>query len=140
MPVWPAERVHLAGPKGSVGWVLSAATDPDGRWHDERVTYDRPPDDDEPDVSGMTAAVVLRPYDDELVYANGHVLSTPDVFGVAGGPAIGLYPNPHCRSCDRLMFHVTTVKHTIREHGHGWRSLCLCEDCRITTCTATNWN
>jgi hypothetical protein len=145
MPAWPAERGHLAGPKGSVGWVVSAATDPDGRWHDERVTYDWPAeDDDEPDVdndtAGMTAAVALRPYGDDLVYANGQVLLTSDLCGVAGGPAIGLYPNPHCRSCGRLMFHVTTVKHTVREHGHGWRSLYLCEDCRITTCTATNWN
>jgi hypothetical protein len=145
MPAWPAERVHLAGPKGSVGWVLTAAVDRDGRWYDERVTYDQPIESEDEDVvdnddPGSIAAVVLRPYDDDLVYINGHVLSTPNVFGVAGGPAIGLYPNPHCRSCDRLMFHVTTVQNYVREYGHGWRSLYLCEDCRLTTCTATNWN
>jgi hypothetical protein len=145
MPDWPADRVHLVSPKGSIGWTLTAAVDQDGLWYNEVVAFDEPPengyedfiDNDDHDSIGT---VVLRPYDDDLVYSNGHILSTPSVFGTAGGPAIGLYPNPHCRSCDRLMFHVVTVQNYIREYGHGWRSLYLCEECRLTTCTATNWN
>jgi len=145
MPDWPADRVHLASPQGSLGWTLTAAVDDDGLWHDETVTFDElSSNDDEASVnnddqSGM-GAVALRPYDDDLVYTNGHILSTPGVFGTAGGPPLGLYPNPHCRSCHRLMFHVVTVENYIREYGHGWRSLYLCEECQITTCTATNWN
>jgi hypothetical protein len=145
MPRWPADRVHLAGPQGSVGWTLSAAADRDGLWYDETVTFDEPPDIDDgilvnnDDRVGM-GAVALRPYDADLVYANGHVLSTPGVVGTAGGPALGLYPNPHCRTCDRLMFHVATVQNNIREYGDGWRSLYVCAECRLTTCTATPWN
>jgi len=149
MPAWPADRVHLASPRGSVGWTLTATVDPDGRWADEAVIFDEPPESDENDVvdnvagndgRGSLGVVTLRPYDADLVYRNGHVLSTPGVFGTVGGPPIGLYPNPSCRSCGRLMFHVVTVQNYIREYGHGWRSLYLCEDCHLTTCTATNWN
>ncbi|MEU8004295.1 hypothetical protein AB0B66_24335 [Catellatospora sp. NPDC049111] len=143
MPRWPAEQVHLASPRGSLGWTLSAAVGDDGRWHDEVLTSDEPGgEDDVVDNDGGRGlgTVLLRPYDADLVYANWHILSTPGVFGTAGGPAIGLYPNPHCRSCDRLMFHVVTVQNYLREYGHGWRTLYLCEDCEITTCTATNWN
>ncbi|WP_344140609.1 hypothetical protein [Luedemannella flava] len=118
--------------------------DRDGRWSDETVAHDEAPDGesdavDNDDTRGL-GLVILRPYDDSLTYSNGHVLSTPGVVGTAGGPAIGLYPNPHCRSCDRLMFHVVTVENYIREYGHGWRTLYICEDCHVTTCTATNWN
>ncbi|GAB4052356.1 hypothetical protein [Catellatospora paridis] len=144
MPDLPADRVHLASPKGSVGWTLTTAAGPDGLWHDETVTFDEPPREDETEVDNSDprgiGVAVLRPYDSDLVYSNGHVLSTPGVVGTAGGPPIGLYPNPHCRSCDRLMFHVVTVQNYIREYGHGWRTLYLCERCQITTCTATNWN
>lgn len=145
VPDWPAERVHLTSPKGSLLWTATAAVDDDGLWHDETVTFDEQPSDDEEacadndDRSGI-GAVTLQPYDDELVYTNGHILSTPGVFGTAGGPPPGLYPNPRCRSCQRLMFHVVTVENYIREYGHGLRSLYLCEGCRITTCTATNSN
>lgn len=132
-----------------MGWTLTAAVDRDGLWDNESVTFDEPPDehdeDDEEDFvdndgGGMTGAAVLLPYDDDLVYASGHILLTPGVFGTAGGPAIGLYPNPHCRSCGRLMFHVVTVQNYIREYGHGRRSLYICEQCQVTTCTATNWD
>lgn len=141
MPVWPTEFAHLASPLGSFGWMLSATVGPDGLWSGESVTREFDDLDDEPAAdSGGAGAVAVRPYDDSLVYANGHVLSTPGVVGVAGGPPIGLYPNPRCRSCDRLMWHVTTVQNYVREYGHGWRSLYLCEDCAVTTCTATNWN
>ncbi|MFC7550999.1 hypothetical protein [Plantactinospora sp. GCM10030261] len=144
MPDWPTDRVHLASPKGSVGWTLTAAVDRDGLWHDETVTFDEPPSNDDAEVDNSDprniGAATLRPYDGDLVYSNGHILSMPSVFGTAGGPPIGLYPNPHCRCCDHLMFHILTVQNYIREYGHGWRSLYLCEQCSITTCTATNWN
>lgn len=127
-----------------MGWTLTAAAGPDGLWHDETVSFDKAPRDDEPGVDNSDPASIgmalLRPHDADLVYSNGHILSAPGVFGTAGGPPIGLYPNPHCRSCDGLMFHVVTVENYLREYGHGWRSLYLCEQCRLTTCTATNWN
>jgi hypothetical protein len=83
---------------------------------------------------------VLRPYGPDLVYSNGHIISTPGVAGTAGGPPIGLYANPACPSCEKLMFHVVTVENYIREHGDGFRSLYLCEDCEKVAVTATGWN
>ena len=38
------------------------------------------------------------------------------------------------------MFHVATLPMHIREYGHGWRTLSLCEDCGRVACTATSWN
>ncbi|WP_327003648.1 hypothetical protein OHA72_52740 [Dactylosporangium sp. NBC_01737] len=140
VPAWPAERLHLV--ETDDGWAVAGTVGDDGRWYDESVEAEGPPEDserdnDEPDGRGM---VVLRPFDDTLVYCNGHILSTPDVYGMVGGPPIGVYSNPSCRSCDRLMFHVATVTNHIRGHGDGFRSLYICEDCRVTSCTASNWN
>ena len=39
---------------------------------------------------------------------------------------------------DRL--HLATVEHHVREYGDGFRSLFLCEDCRMAACNATGWN
>ena len=38
------------------------------------------------------------------------------------------------------MFHVVSVQHHIRGYGDGWRSLFVCEDCRLVTCNGTGWN
>jgi len=89
---------------------------------------------------GEIAQAELRLYDDELVYSNGHILMTPGVVGTTGGPPLGLYPNPCCPSCGRLMLHVATVEHLVREYGDGFRSLYLCEDCHTAACNATGWN
>ena len=83
---------------------------------------------------------MLRPYDDTLVYSNSHIHSTPNVFGTVGGPPIGVYSNPSCRSCGRLMFHVATMTNHIRDYCDGFCSLYICEDCHVTACTAPHWN
>jgi hypothetical protein len=144
LPSFPAERAHLVAPASACMWTLFADVDTDGRYRDEQVEYR---DDDDPDEDYATAdpdfgvgRVVLRPYGPDLVYSNGHIISTPGVAGTAGGPPIGLYPNPACPSCEKLMFHVVTVENYIREHGDGFRSLYLCEDCEKVAVTATGWN
>jgi hypothetical protein len=146
LPSWPADRLHLVSPRHQWCWTLVAAIDRWGRYRSEALSVE---DDGEgldatlpnPDGRGVgLAQAALRPYDDELVYCNGHILLTPDAVGTAGGPPIGTYPNPCCPSCGRLMFHVATVEHHVREYGDGFRSLFLCEDCHMAACNATGWN
>lgn len=140
VPAWPAERMHLLG---AGGWEVAGTVGEDGRWYDVTIEDGAPVDDepwtgnDDPDSWG---AVVLRPYDDTLVYSNSHIHSTPNVFGTVGGPPIGVYSNPSCRSCGLLMFHVATVTNHIRDYGDGFCSLYICEDCHVTACTAPHWN
>jgi hypothetical protein len=62
------------------------------------------------------------------------------VVGDAGGPPIGIYPNPECPSCGVLMLHVASVRHHIREYGDGFRSAFICETCARAAVTGTNWN
>jgi hypothetical protein len=147
MATWPVERVHLVGPRANWDWQLTAAFDEHGRYHGEIAHLDSPPDPEDEQYfigdeqyGGNHGAVELRPYDADLVYCNGHIQLTPDVVGTAGGPPIGIYANPHCPSCTRLMFHVASVEHHVRDYGDGWRSLYVCEDCRLVTCNATGWN
>jgi hypothetical protein len=147
VPAWPAQRVHLVGARANWDWTLTARVDDQGRYYDETVEFGGPPDpDDEASLRGEEAyggglgAVDVRPYDADLVYCNGHIMLTPGVVGTAGGPPIGIYENPSCRSCGRLMFHVLSVEHHVRDYGDGFRSLFLCEDCRIVACNATGWN
>ncbi|MEU0562906.1 hypothetical protein [Dactylosporangium sp. NPDC006015] len=140
VPAWPAEHLHLLDTH--LSWGVTGAVGEDGRWHDESVEAGTPDDEDERDNDGPDgrAMVVLRPYDDTLTYCNGHIMSTPDVFGTVGGPPIGVYSNPSCRSCHRLMFHVATVTNHLRGDGDGFRSLYICETCHLTTSAASNWN
>jgi hypothetical protein len=142
LPAWPAERAHLAAPASTGRWTVFAESGADGRYHGEQVVDEDEPDDDEftdePDFG--RGRVLLRPYGPDLVYSNGHVHTTPGLVGTAGGPPIGLYPNPSCPSCKRLMFHAVTVSSMVREHGDGPRSLYLCEDCQTVAMTATGWN
>jgi hypothetical protein len=148
LPPWPADRLHLVGPRHWWSWTLVAGIDERGRYRSASVSVDDGGEEEEPDAGllelerrgGGLAQAELRPYDDELVYCNGHILLTEDVVGTAGGPPIGLYPNPSCPSCGRLMFHVATVEHLVREYGDGFRSLFLCEDCHVAACNATGWN
>jgi hypothetical protein len=65
---------------------------------------------------------------------------TEGVVGIVGGPPIGLYPNPKCSKCKRLMFHVLTAECQIREYSQGFLGLFICEDCGIVASNATNWN
>lgn len=150
LPDWPVERVHLVSPRHGWEWSLTARFDEHGRYHSERVAADEPAEDDDedddlaallPDDEGdLLGWVELRPYDANLVYRNGHIELTPGVVGTAGGPGFGIYTGPHCDSCGRLMFHVVSVEHHVRDYGDGRRSLYLCEDCQLVTCTATGWN
>lgn len=89
---------------------------------------------------GDQAKLELRPYDAELTYCNGHILSTEGVVGTAGGPPIGIYPPPSCPTCARQMFHLLSVTHHVRDYGDGFRSLFACEDCGVAACQATSWN
>ncbi|SDS64147.1 hypothetical protein [Actinoplanes derwentensis] len=136
LPAWPSSHVHLVAPGSTGPWTLFATAGPDGRYRD--VTADSSSFTDDPSFG--LGRVVLRPYGPDLVFSNGHIHSTPGVVGVAGGPPIGLYPNPACPSCKRLMFHVATVTSLVREHGDGFRSLYLCEDCETAAVTATSYN
>ncbi|MFF5228847.1 hypothetical protein [Dactylosporangium sp. NPDC000521] len=141
VPAWPADLLHLV--ETNLGWGVTGAVGEDGRWHGESVEAEGAPDDEDERVNDEgdgRAMVVLRPYDDTLLYCNSHIMSTPDVFGTVGGPPIGVYSNPSCRSCHRLMFHVATVTNHIRGDGDGFRSLYICEDCHLTTSAASNWN
>ncbi|GAA4959350.1 hypothetical protein [Actinoplanes utahensis] len=142
LPSWPASHAHLVGPASRDPGVLFAGIGPDGRYQDERLILDEEPEEDwfEDDPEFGRGRAVLRPYGPDLVYTNGHTHATPGLVGTAGGPPIGLYPNPLCPSCKRLMFHAATVTTDIREHGSGFRSLFLCEDCHRTATTASGWN
>jgi hypothetical protein len=147
LPDWPAERGHVVGPRANWGWTLTARVDDQGRYRDETVDIDEPPDAEEEEWfrsdeqhGGNVGAVDLRPYDADLIYCNGHIILTPDVVGTAGGPPIGIYANPHCPSCERLMFHVVSVEHHVRYYGDGWRSLFICSECEVAACNATGWN
>jgi len=142
LPSWPAAHAHLVSPASTGQWALFAGIDGDGRYRDVRVDFDEEPEDDDfqDDPEFGRGGALLRPYGPDLVYANGHIHSTPGVVGTAGGPPIGLYPTPLCPSCERLMFHVATVTTDIREHGSGFRSLFLCEDCHQAAVTASGWN
>jgi hypothetical protein len=147
LPDWPAERVHLVSPRANWDWTFTARTDERGRYHDEMVTIDSPPDAEEAEYfrheeeyGGNLAAVDLRPYDAELTYCNGHIQLTPGVVGTAGGPPLGLSSHPSCRSCGRLMFNVLTVEHHVRDYGDGFRCLFICERCQLATSEATGWN
>ncbi|MBB3094519.1 hypothetical protein FHR83_002171 [Actinoplanes campanulatus] len=145
LPPFPAERAHLVAPASACLWTVFADIGADGRYLGEEVRFesgdDDPDEDYADDAPGFgVGRVVLRPYGPDLIYSNGNVHSSPGVVGTAGGPPIGLYPNPSCPSCKRLMFHALTVETYIREHGDGFRSLYLCEDCHKVASTATGWN
>jgi hypothetical protein len=139
LPAWPATHAHLIGLNSGWMWTLFAEAGSDGRYHCEQAVLEDEPDDE---IWGdpATGRAVLRAYGPDLVYCNGHVHLTPGVVGTVGGPPLGVYPNPSCPSCKRLMFHIATVSNQIREHGDGWRSLYLCEDCQTVAVTATGWN
>ena len=104
LPTWPASHAHLVSPVSTGPWTLFAGIDDDGRYRDVRVDFDEeePEDDvfrDDPEFG--RGRVLLRPYGPDLIYANGHTHLTPGVIGTAGGPPIGLRPNPLCPSCKR---------------------------------------
>lgn len=149
LPPLPVTRLHLVSPPLFDAWTLWCDLAPDGRYEHPTLSPDVDADSEETRDLRREAIerqnigqgqVMLLPFDDRLVYSNGHVLLTPGVEGVVGGPPIGLYSNPSCPSCGTVMFHIATMDAGARRYGDGFRSLFVCEDCERATCHATGWN
>jgi hypothetical protein len=142
-------RIHLVSPPRDWRWTLFCTISPQNLYTeaDLRAYEDETPEtlkqlqeqavDYQNDERGE---ILLLPYDDQLVYSNGHTQSTKGVHGNVGGPPLGLDENPCCPVCEKLMFHVCTVAATLREYGDGFRSAFFCEDCMQTASQAMGWN
>jgi hypothetical protein len=149
IPHLGVSRLHLVSPPLFDEWTVYCDLVAGGRYEHPTLSPNREADAEDMDDLRRTAIerkdvgrgeLVLLPFDDRLVYSNGHVLQTPGVVGTVGGPPIGLYPNPSCPSCCKLMFHVATLRAGVRQYGDGFRSLFVCEDCARAACHATAWN
>jgi hypothetical protein len=139
IPDLPFRRLHLVSPRADCGWSLAARVSPDDRYSVIAIHREREHEGPGPRRADSGYAELL-PFDDSLTYTNGHVMSTEGVEGIAGGPPIGLYPNPRCPDCGRLMLHICAVSSRVREYGEGFRNLAVCEDCRTAACTGVMWN
>lgn len=144
-PTWPFPLAHLVSPR-TYWYELQGEVDAVGRYVRPHVEVEHGAFD-----TGMAEAELDRPspvsaslrqLDADLLYCNGHVHLTPSVVGHAGGPPIGLYPNPVCSGCDVLMFHLTSVRADFdpAEYGDGFRSLFVCETCVRVASRGTGWN
>jgi hypothetical protein len=148
LPRLGVARLHLVSPPLFDEWTLYCDLAPDGRY--VHPTLSSSTEADGEDMRDMQRAAIERhggqgqltllPFDDRLVYCNGHVELTPGVVGNVGGPPIGVYPSPSCSSCGKLMFHIATLRDGVRQYGDGFRSLFVCEDCERIACHATGWN
>lgn len=148
LPTMLTKRLHLVSPPMDIGWTLYCdilkhgkykvrSIERDERYSDESDDLLDEDDNDQPVDLGQAE---LLPYDHRLTYCNAHTMLTEGVVGDVGGPPIGLYANPKCVECKRLMFHILTVEANIRSYGDGWRSLFVCENCQLVACNATSWN
>jgi hypothetical protein len=149
LPPVPAKRLHLVSPPLNSDWTLFCKVAPGDRYAEPTLVTSNETETEEMSdmraeaqerASEDTGHLTLLPYDDQLVYRNGHTELTLGVVGDVGGPPIGLYPNPSCPNCGKLLFHVATVTKDVREYGDGFRSLFVCEDCQIAASHATMWN
>jgi hypothetical protein len=149
LPPVSAIQLHLVSPPLSDVWTVHGAFDADGRYVQPTLSPDTQVEQEEmKDLRQMAIArqdvghgqLVLLPFDDELIYCNGHVELTPGVHGTVGGPPIGLYPNPFCPSCGKLMFHIATMEDGVRSYGDGFRSLFVCEECEQVASHGVGWN
>jgi hypothetical protein len=149
LPQLGVTRLHLVSPPLFGAWTLWCDLTSDGRYAHPTLSPSTGTDSEEMQELLQEAIdrkdtdqgqLMLAPFDDRLVYSNGHVFLTPGVEGVVGGPPIGLYPNPCCPSCGKLMFHVATLNSSVRRYGDGFRSLFICEVCEGAACHATGWN
>lgn len=142
-------RVHLVSPPRYSGWNLFCAISPQNLY--TRATLHISEDEDAGAIELLQRQAIdyqndgrgellLLPYDDRLIYRNGHTQLTEGVCGDVGGPPPGLTENPCCPICEKLMFHICTVASTLREYGDGFRSLFFCEDCLQVASQATGWN
>ncbi len=145
----PFSRVHLVSPPHDGMWTLFCAISVQNLYTQATL---HPSEDEDPEMierlreqtiayqRARRGEVLLLPYDDRLVYRNGHTQSTAGVHGDVGGPPIGLYEIPCCPVCGKLMFHVCTIASRLREYGDGFRSAFMCEDCLQVASQATGWN
>lgn len=149
LPRLSVSRLHLVSPPLFDEWTVYCDLLPSGCYEHPTLSPSRATDArDMQDLRRIATErqdvgrgeLALLPFDDRLIYSNGHVQQTPGVVGTVGGPPIGLYPNPTCPSCGKLMFHVATLGHGVREYGDGFRSLFVCEECERAACHATAWN
>ena len=148
VPPLAAERLHLVSPPMDMGWTLYCDVRSDGKYETRAIERSEREESEldamlraeKNDTSKDRGYAELLPYNSKLTYRNGHTLFTRGVVGNVGGPPIGLYPNPKCITCGRLMFHLLTVTADVRRYGEGNRSLFVCEDCRVIACHATWWN
>jgi len=143
---------HLVGPPFNVGWTVFASPSDGGHYREPTVQSPDALDADEPEfvehlrqdardrASDNRGELELLPYDDRLIYCNGHTQQTEGVHGDVGGPPIGLYSNPACPGCSKLMFHVCSVADHVRPYGDGFRCLYLCEDCDHVASRGVSWN
>ncbi len=149
LPHTSFSRVHLVSPPRMYPWMLFCTISPENGYTDASVyTFEEEdPDEkefllklaDEGQLEGR-GELVLLPYDEKLVYRNGHTQLTDGVSGDVGGAPLGLYENPCCPICGKLMFHICTVSSNLREYGDGLRSVFVCEDCMQVASHAVGWN
>ena len=147
IPSLGMERLHLVGPRRDCCWTLYGLIRSDGRYAEPTLLTKEDEEVEDWDLTWMQEreqqtlqVALLLPFDDKLTYCNGHVQNTEGVYGYIGGPPNSLYPPPVCRQCGILMFHVLTVEAQIHEYGDAWRSLFVCETCRVAASKAINWN
>lgn len=143
LPDWPHDLLHIVSPR-TYWFTLTARVAPDGRYVDPIVdnqgeSYDTHMLEIEADAP-IGFEIEVRPYDRDLIVRNLHIQMTPRVLGTAGGPPIGLYPNPVCDHCSVLMFHGATTDTSVQDYGDGFRSVFYCSDCARVAVTGTNWN
>ncbi|MEO6887516.1 MAG: hypothetical protein ABI456_00730 [Ktedonobacteraceae bacterium] len=149
LPATPFSRLHLVSPPHDSMWTLFCAISAQNLY--TQATLDMSEDEDPEMLEKLReqaiayqptgrGEVLLLPYDDQLVYRNGHTQMTPGVHGDVGGPPLGGYESPCCPVCGKSMFHVCTVASTLREYGDGFRSAFLCEGCLQVASLATGWN
>jgi hypothetical protein len=144
------QKIHLLGPDGDREWEMFCKYDGEGKY--EVLPYSHLQDgDNDTDWLAETrpawdndprswSRLELEPYDDNLVYTNGHILLTKHAVGTVGGPRIALYTNPICPNCKLLMFHVAWVDYQVREHSCGFIELYYCENCEIVGSQAIGHN
>ena len=149
LPPTSFSRIHLVSPPCYVGWTLFCTISPQNIYtqahphisHDEdSETVERLREQAIDYQNDGRGELLLLPYDDQLVYRNGHTQLTEGVYGDVGGPPLGLDENPCCPLCKKLMFHVCTVGATLREYDDGFRSLFFCEECMQIASQGMGWN
>ncbi|GCE21886.1 hypothetical protein [Dictyobacter kobayashii] len=149
LPTLAFSRAHLVSPLHTGSWTLFCTISEQNLYTQAKLSTS---EDEDPEQLALLRAQTINyqdagkgelrllPYDDQLVYRNGHTQSTAHVYGDVGGPPLGLSENPSCPICGKLMFHLCTIASTLREYGAGFRSAFLCEDCQQVASQSSGWN